>query len=138
MKSTPPVNLFGTTGAALWMWLDQMQSPARSFFPPNMLELMLGGDEISTSLVSSVFADLAQATDVEVRQVYGPTEGTVLSSYGVLNHQNYERKMARRRRVPIERLMPHAAMTVADPSGNELPRGFVGEIIIWVGFGAVY
>lgn len=131
MKSSPATNFFGTTAAALKMWLDQTVGQPCPFFPEGMRHVMLGGDEITTTLVNRVFADVADSLDVEIRQIYGPTEGTILSSYGILTHSNLK-TLQRGRRVPIDMPMPHVAMTVANSAGNELPRGFVGEIIIWV------
>lgn len=131
MKSKPVANCFAGTPKALHMWLDQRADNFNTFFPKRMRHITLGGDEIATGLIQRLFDNLSASPDVQVRQVYGPTEGTILSSYGVLTHSDV-RRLARRRRVPIDKAMPHAAMTVATPSGNELPRGFVGEIIIWV------
>lgn len=131
MKSDPPTNFSDSTSAALRMWLDQVSERRDSFFPDRMRQIVLGGDELTTTFVRRVFADVASSRDVEVRHIYGPTEGTVLSSYGILTHSNLE-SLGRRRRVPIDMAMPHAAMTIIGGAGNELPRGFVGEIVIWV------
>ena len=131
MCKHPKANFFAGTSAALRMWLDQKTEQPGSFFPDGMRHVMLGGDEIKPEFVQRLFGTLTGSPDVLVRQVYGPTEGTILSSYGILTHSNVKR-LSQRRRVPIDTPMPHAAMTVATPSGNELPRGFVGEIIIWV------
>lgn len=131
MKMSPVTNFVGGTSAAFKMWLDQNSERPGSFFPSGMRQIILGGDEVSSATVMRVFANAADSPDVEVRQVYGPTEGTIYNSYGILTHSNVER-LNRRRRVPIDLTMPHVSMTVANRAGNELPRGFVGEIIIWV------
>ncbi|QRW07589.1 condensation domain protein [Ceratobasidium sp. AG-Ba] len=65
--------------------------------------------------------------------LYGPTEGTVFSSYSMLRYSDSDlRKLVKRRRVAVDNLVPSAAMTIVSDSGRELPRGFVGEIVIWV------
>ncbi|KAF8596139.1 acetyl-CoA synthetase-like protein [Ceratobasidium sp. AG-I] len=130
MCKHPKANYFAGTSAALRMWLDQKAEQPGSFFPDGMRHIILGGDEIKTEFVQRLFGTLTDSPDVLVRQVYGPTEGTILNSYGILTHASVKR-LSQRRRVPIDMPMPHSAMTVATPSGNELPRGFVGEIIIW-------
>lgn len=136
MKAQPMVNCFASTPAALRMWFDQKVEQSASLFPNGMRHIILGGDEVTAEFVRRLFDNVPNSPDVQVRQVYGPTEGTILSSYGVLTHSTLK-NLSRRRRVPIDRPMPHVAMTVATPSGNELPRGFAGEIIIWVRYKCV-
>ncbi|KAB5589352.1 Non-ribosomal peptide synthetase [Ceratobasidium theobromae] len=130
MKQQPSVNYFGGTSAGFNMWLDQKSSSASSFFPTRMSQIMLGGDEITPKLLQSILHELRDSPNVRIRHIYGPTEGTVFSSYGTFTHSDLER-LLQRRRLPIDRVMPHVSMTVANAVGNELPRGIVGEIIIW-------
>jgi non-ribosomal peptide synthetase component F len=112
------------------MWLDQMGGND-SFFPADFQQILLGGDALTPAFARRVLTDAIASPNVQVKNVYGPTEGTVFSSYGVLSHKDIK-SISRRCRVPIDRLMPHVKMTVSGPTGSSLPRGFVGEIIIWV------
>ncbi|KAB5588830.1 Non-ribosomal peptide synthetase [Ceratobasidium theobromae] len=130
MKQEPSVNYFGGTSAGFNMWLDQKSGSATSFFPAEMSQIMLGGDEITPKLLQSILHELSNSPDVRIRHIYGPTEGTVFSSYGTFTHSDLER-LLQRRRLPVDKVMPHVSMTVANAAGNELPRGIVGEIIIW-------
>ncbi|KAJ6523993.1 hypothetical protein B0H19DRAFT_1276687 [Mycena capillaripes] len=130
MKTAPVSNMVGATSAAMRMWLDQTVHQEGYFFPDSMHHVCLAGDEVSPTFVRRVFADLARSPAARVQHSYGPTEGTVFNSYGVLTREDVS-ALSRFRRTPIDKLMPHAAMTVVSPAGNELPRGFVGEIIIW-------
>ncbi|KAJ7105162.1 hypothetical protein C8R44DRAFT_987656 [Mycena epipterygia] len=130
MKATPTVNVIDAASAAIRMWLDQTAGQPGSFFPDGMRHILIGGDEVSPDCVRRVFGNLSGSPAALVHQVYGPTEGTVFSSYSVLSREELS-TVSPSRRSPMDTLMPHAAMTVVDPTGNELPRGFVGEIIIW-------
>lgn len=130
MKAVPAVNTVGATAAALRMWLDQTAENG-TFFPEGMLNVHTGGDEVSPALVQRVFDSLADSPAARIHQVYGPTEGTLFCSYGVLVRRDLSTLLPLRR-TPIDKLMRHAAITVVNPAGNELPRGFVGEIVIWV------
>ncbi|KAB5588963.1 Non-ribosomal peptide synthetase [Ceratobasidium theobromae] len=129
MKKSPCTNFLCTTPAAVRMWLDQRAS-RNGFFPADFREVLVGGDALTPEFVRRVMAELVSSPKVQLKNVYGPTEGTIFSSYGVLNHTNMD-SITRACRVPIDRLMPHVEMTVCGPTGQSLPRGFVGEIIIW-------
>ncbi|KAJ7741167.1 hypothetical protein DFH07DRAFT_1064030 [Mycena maculata] len=130
MKTAPISNTAGAPSAAMRMWLDQTVHQNGSFFPDDMHHIWLGGDEVSPTFVCRVFAALSRSPAARVQHSYGPTEGTVYNSYGVLTREDLT-GLSRCRRTPIEKLIPNAAMTVVNRAGNELPRGFVGEIIIW-------
>ncbi|KAJ7249890.1 hypothetical protein C8J57DRAFT_1723734 [Mycena rebaudengoi] len=130
MKTAPPANTFHGTSTAIRMWLDQTADQAGSFFPDGMHSIGLGGDEIAPSFLHRLFDNLAGSPAARVIHCYGPSEGTVFSCYGVLTHQD-SNTLLRRRRTPIDKFLPHVAMSVINPAGNELPRGFVGEIVIW-------
>ncbi|CAE6490032.1 unnamed protein product, partial [Rhizoctonia solani] len=129
MKQEPAVNYICTTSAAVRMWLDQTDATG-NFFPPNFQHILLGGDALTPNFAQRVLEATTASPQVQLKNVYGPTEGTIFSSYGVLTHADFDR-VSNRCRVPIDRLMPHVEMTVAGPMGDSLPRGFVGEIIIW-------
>jgi acyl-CoA synthetase (AMP-forming)/AMP-acid ligase II len=137
MKATPTVNSLFSTAAAVQMWLDQIAEQTGSFFPENMQHIILGGDEVSPSFLQRVFDNVAGSPKIEVRHIYGSTEGTVFSSYSVLTRP-IMKDMAQRRRTPIDSHLSYSSMTVVSPTGNELPRGFVGEIIIWVKYTGLY
>ncbi|CAE6461460.1 unnamed protein product [Rhizoctonia solani] len=130
MKRTPAVNAMLATPSSLKMWFDQTGNQADSFLPDNMCHIMIGGEELTPEFASHVLSQTAGSPNIQVVQIYGPTEGTVFSSYGVLKHPDM-RKITERRRVPINVLNSNAAMTIVNEAGNELPHGFVGEIVIW-------
>ncbi|KAJ7142683.1 hypothetical protein C8R44DRAFT_846569 [Mycena epipterygia] len=127
LKASPAVNTVGATSAAIRMWLDQAGD---TFFPDGMFTVSIGGDELRFDCVQRIFDSLSGSPSARVLHAYGPTEGTVFNSYSFLTRRDLN-SLARFRRTPIDTLLPYAAMTVVNPAGNELPRGFVGEIVIW-------
>ncbi|CAE6469083.1 unnamed protein product [Rhizoctonia solani] len=130
MKQAPAVNTVWATPSSIKMWLNQMADHADSFFPDNLDLISTGGEEVTPEFVLRVFSETAGSPNIQMVQIYGPTEGTVFHSYSVLKHSDIK-TIAHRRRVPINVLYPNAAMSVVNAAGNELPRGFVGEIVIW-------
>ncbi|KEP50597.1 amino acid adenylation domain protein [Rhizoctonia solani 123E] len=130
MKQAPVVNTVWATPSSIKMWLNQMADHTDSFFPDNLDLISTGGEEVTPEFVLRVFSETTGSPNIRMVQIYGPTEGTVFHSYSVLKHSDI-RTIAHRRRVPINVLYPNAAMSVVNAAGNELPRGFVGEIVIW-------
>lgn len=131
MKRSPAVNFIGAAPSAMRMWLDQTEHDIRSFFPDGMVFIVIGGEELTPGFTSRVLSHAAGSPNVQVVQTYGPTEGTLFSSRGVVKHADWK-KLTRCRRLPIDAPLSHAAMTVVSAAGHEIPRGFVGEIVIWV------
>ncbi|CAE6443656.1 unnamed protein product [Rhizoctonia solani] len=103
------------------MWLDQTEATG-SFFPPGFQQILLGGDALTPSFAQRVFQAAIDSPKVQLKNVYGPTEGTIFSSYGNLTHVDFG-PISNRCRVPIDRVMPHVEMTVTGPLGHDLPRG---------------
>ncbi|KAG8719029.1 hypothetical protein FRC08_003831 [Ceratobasidium sp. 394] len=130
MRRAPPTNSLLATPSAFQMWLDQTQDQPLPLFPDGVRHLMVGGEQLTPELAQRVLSRTGGSPNMHLIHPYGPTEGTVFSSYGVLKHTDL-RKLVKYRRVPVDTLLPDAAMTVVDATGHELPRGFVGEIIIW-------
>ncbi|KAG9092289.1 hypothetical protein FS749_015859 [Ceratobasidium sp. UAMH 11750] len=130
MRRAPPTNSLLATPSAFQMWLDQTQDQPLPLFPDGVRHLMVGGEQLTPELAQRVLSQTGGSPNMHLIHPYGPTEGTVFSSYGVLKHTDL-RKLVKYRRVPVDTLLPDAAMTVVDATGHELPRGFVGEIIIW-------
>ncbi|KAJ7128805.1 hypothetical protein C8R43DRAFT_1210298 [Mycena crocata] len=130
MKTAPISNVIGGSATGMRMWLEQTVHQDDSFFPDDMHRIWLGGDEVSPNFVRQVFASFSRSPATALQHCYGPTEGTVYNSYSLITRENLN-ALSCVRRTPIDTLMPHAAMTVVNSAGNELPRGFVGEIIIW-------
>ncbi|KDN46845.1 hypothetical protein RSAG8_03922, partial [Rhizoctonia solani AG-8 WAC10335] len=130
MKQAPVVNTVWATPSTIKMWLNQMADHTDSFFPDNLYHISIGGEEVTPELILRIFSETADSPNIRIVQIYGPTEGTVFHSYTVLKHSDI-RTIAQRRRVPINTLYPNATMSVVNAAGNELPRGFVGEIVIW-------
>ncbi|KAG9128150.1 hypothetical protein FRC07_004262 [Ceratobasidium sp. 392] len=130
MRRAPATNSLLGTPSAYQMWLEQTQDQSDSFFPDGMRHLMVGGEQFTPELAARLLSATSGSPNVHLVNIYGPTEGTVFSNYGVLKHSDL-RKLARYRRVPVDTLVPSAAMTIVNAAGHELPRGFVGEIVIW-------
>ncbi|KAG8723097.1 hypothetical protein FRC09_004750 [Ceratobasidium sp. 395] len=130
MRQAPVTNSLLATPSAYQMWLDQTQECPESLFPDGMRHLVVGGEQFTPELALRLLSATGGSPNVHIVNIYGPTEGTVFSNYGVLRHSDL-RKLTRCRRIPVESLVPSAAMTIVSPSGHELPRGFVEEIVIW-------
>ncbi|KAG8794003.1 hypothetical protein FRC12_000878 [Ceratobasidium sp. 428] len=130
MRQAPVTNSLLATPSAYQMWLDQTQECPDSLFPDGMRHLMVGGEQFTPELALQLLSATGGSPNVHIVNIYGPTEGTVFSNYGALRHSDL-RKLTRYRRIPVESLVPSAAMTIVNASGYELPRGFVGEIVIW-------
>lgn len=124
------VNYLCTTTAAMRLWMSQSSQSHPEFFGPHFRCLLLGGDELAPAFVSTIFARSSCPESVEVKNVYGPTEGTIFSSYG-----NYKVSdlnwLVSRRRSPIDTMLPSAAISIVGPDLRDLPGGAVGEIVIW-------
>ncbi|KAG8744266.1 hypothetical protein FRC10_010429 [Ceratobasidium sp. 414] len=130
MRQAPVTNSLLATPSAFQMWLDQTQDQPLSFFPDGMRHIMIGGEQFTPELAQQLLYQTGGSPNIYWIHAYGPTEGTVFSCYGVLEHSDL-RKLMKCRRIPVDTLLPDAAMTVVNVAGHELPRGFVGEIVIW-------
>ncbi|KAF4573170.1 Nonribosomal Peptide Synthase (NRPS) [Pleurotus pulmonarius] len=130
MKQSPTTNFISASPSAVRMWLDQTENQTSLFFPDGMHHVTIGGEEVTSSFVARILSQLAGSPNAGVIQIYGSTEGTIYNSYGVYKQSNMH-TLSRRRRVPVDLLIPRAAMTVVNAVGHELPRGFVGEVVIW-------
>lgn len=124
------VNYLCTTTAALRLWMTQAAESCHRFFGPEFRHILLGGDELAPKFVSQIFSRSQCPAQVEVTNVYGPTEGTIFSSYGTYRLPDLT-WLERRRRSPIDTVMPTAAISVVGPDLCDLPAGAVGEIVIW-------
>lgn len=131
MKQSPTTNFVSASPSAVRMWLDQTEGQTSLLFPNGMHHVTLGGEEVTSSFVSRILSQLAGSPNAGVIQIYGSTEGTIYNSYGVYKQSDMN-VLSRRRRVPVNNLIPRTAMTVVNAVGHELPRGFVGEVVIWV------
>ncbi|QRV78669.1 AMP binding enzyme [Ceratobasidium sp. AG-Ba] len=132
MRLEPTTNSLLATPSAYQMWFNQTQDFANSFFPDGIQHLMVGGEQFSTELALLMLSEASGSPGARIVNLYGPTEGTVFSSYSMLRYSDSDlRKLVKRRRVAVDNLVPSAAMTIVSDSGRELPRGFVGEIVIW-------
>jgi non-ribosomal peptide synthetase component F len=86
--------------------------------------LVLGGEALPWQLVDDI---AARAPALRIVNHYGPTETTV----GICTFElepSVERD--RSRTVPIGRPLPNAHAYVVDPSGNLLPPGVAGELLL--------
>lgn len=124
------VNYLCTTTAAARLWMTQAAESYPRFFGPHFRYLLLGGDELAPKFVSQIFSRSQCPAQVEVKNVYGPTEGTIFSSYGTYRLPDLA-WLERRRRSPIDTVLPNAAISIVGPDLYELPVGAVGEIVIW-------
>ncbi|KAG8790330.1 hypothetical protein FRC12_012157 [Ceratobasidium sp. 428] len=109
MRQVPVTNSLAATPSAYQMWLDQTQECPNSLFPDGMRHLMVGGEQFTPEFALRLLSATGGSPNIHIINIYGPTEGTI----------------------PVETLVPSAAMTIVSSSGHELPRGFVGEIVIW-------
>ncbi|PHH88348.1 hypothetical protein CDD83_7646 [Cordyceps sp. RAO-2017] len=124
------INYLCTTTAAVRLWMSQASQSHPEFFGPHFRCLLLGGDELPPVFLSTIFARSSCPEKVEVKNVYGPTEGTIFSSYGDYRASDLS-WLRGRRRSPIDTTLPSAAISVVGPDLRDLPRGAVGEIVIW-------
>lgn len=124
------VNYLCTTTAAIRLWMGQASQSYPEFFGPRFRCLLLGGDELPPEFVSTIFARSSCPESIEVKNVYGPTEGTIFSSYGDYKVSNLS-LLTGRRRSPIDTTLPSAAISIVGADLRDLPRGAVGEIVIW-------
>lgn len=126
------VNCLCTTTTAIRLWVMQaVQShPGPQFFGPQFRYLLLGGDELPPRFVADIFARAQCTVQMQIKNVYGPTEGTIFSFYGTYRQSDVA-WLHGRRRSPIDTSLPSAAMSIVGPDLRDLPLGAVGEIIIW-------
>ncbi|KAM4063850.1 AMP-binding enzyme [Hirsutella rhossiliensis] len=124
------INYLCTTTAAIRLWMSQASQSHPEFFGPRFRCLLLGGDELPPAFLSLIYARSSCPEKVEVKNVYGPTEGTIFSSYGDYRASDLS-WLTGRRRSPIDTTLPSAAISIVGPDLRDLPRGAVGEIVIW-------
>ncbi|HEX2191417.1 MAG TPA: amino acid adenylation domain-containing protein, partial [Longimicrobiaceae bacterium] len=88
---------------------------------PRMKHVFIGGDAIAPELLDEVQDAFPAAT---VWAMYGPTEGTIISSGTPLRRgERYGWQM-------VGRPLPGVAMYVCDPAGSLLPTGVPGELCL--------
>ncbi|KAK7756790.1 NRPS [Diatrype stigma] len=124
------VNYLCTTTAALRLWMTQAAESCPRFFGSHFRYILLGGDELAPKFISQIFSRSRCPAQVEIKNVYGPTEGTIFSSYGTYRLPDLT-WLERRRRSPIDTVLPSADISIVGPNLRELPAGAVGEIVIW-------
>ncbi|EMD28653.1 non-ribosomal peptide synthetase [Amycolatopsis azurea DSM 43854] len=90
-------------------------------------KVFLGGDRLDTTMVRAWFDRYADA-DIEVYNLYGVTEATVVSTY----HRVWADDIGT---VPIGRPLPNQRAEVLDAWGRPVPEGGTGEL--WVSGPAV-
>ncbi|MET0399229.1 MAG: amino acid adenylation domain-containing protein [Longimicrobiaceae bacterium] len=88
---------------------------------PRMRRVFIGGDAIAPDLLEQTRAVFPEA---QVWAMYGPTEGTVISSATAL------RPGERPGWQMVGRPLPGVGMHVLDPSGTLLPAGVPGELCL--------
>lgn len=124
------VNYLCTTTATIRLWMGQASESHPQFFGPHFRCLLLGGDELPPVFLSTIFSRSSCPENIEVKNVYGPTEGTIFSSYGDYKVSDLS-WLVTRRRSPINTTLPSADISIVGPDLQDLPRGAVGEIVIW-------
>jgi len=124
------INYLCTTATAARLWMTQAAQFHSHFLGSQFRYLLLGGDELTPKFVSEIFSRSQNPTQVEIKNVYGPTEGTIFSSYGTYRVSDID-WLEGRRRSPINTILPSAAVSIIGPNMQDLPVGAVGEIVIW-------
>ncbi|MGV7961491.1 amino acid adenylation domain-containing protein [Photorhabdus tasmaniensis] len=91
--------------------------------PNNLRQIYVGGDRVSSQLLKR----LKEAFEgKELIELYGPTEGTILSTaYRITSEKSEELKGS-----VIGCALPHAKVYVLDEVNNITPIGVVGELCI--------
>lgn len=89
--------------------------------PPRLEHLVIAGEPLHLDLVRRV---RAQAPQVTIRNLYGPTEDTIFSTlYEVPPYEGCER-------IPIGRPKAGTSVAVCDPDLQVVPAGALGELLL--------
>ncbi|MGM3188935.1 non-ribosomal peptide synthetase [Dickeya paradisiaca] len=90
--------------------------------PVKLRQLFVGGDSVSNQILQRLKTTFATQQIVEL---YGPTEGTILSTANLINEPVGELKGA-----VIGHPLPHARIYILDEEGNLTPQGVAGQLCI--------
>lgn len=94
----------------------------RAAQPMALRQLFIGGDSVPTQILQRLRSTF---TYQQIVELYGPTEGTILSTASEIALQQTELKGS-----IIGRPLPHAEIYILDEADNLAPQGVAGELCI--------
>lgn len=109
---------------AYWVGLVEWCSQQDLKLPPSVRLVVIGGEAVQGAAVEQWFSLGHAATLINT---YGPTEGTVNTTWHRITPQDAQRWPS----VPIGRPLPYARVAVVDPAAQLCPIGVPGEL--WIG-----
>jgi amino acid adenylation domain-containing protein len=90
-----------------------------------VLQVVLGGEPVTTALMERIFADPAHA-GLRLINAYGPTECCVGAAAHAMTAHGWREILP----PPIGRPFPGVVIEIRDAAGRPVPQGVAGEIVI--------